>query len=145
MNGSMVSGIQLKVSLARRQPVIEPINDASSSATWSTIGKILLLLFNSGTRIKTRIQTNNMHCKFFSCSKLPKRIIQGQTRPCNVRRGVVLNLNSLSFLHTLPIFFDWYQHENDLWSPFQFLSHHTWKYHQTNSRGNTNTCISFII
>lgn len=39
MNGSMVSGIQLKVSLARRQPVIDPINDASSSATWSTIGK----------------------------------------------------------------------------------------------------------
>nr|CAG4643551.1 EOG090X0F8Z [Ilyocryptus agilis] len=37
MNGSMVSGIQLKVSLARRQPVIEPINDATSSATWSTI------------------------------------------------------------------------------------------------------------
>jgi hypothetical protein len=35
MNGSMVSGIQLKVSLARRQPVIEPINDASSSATYS--------------------------------------------------------------------------------------------------------------
>ena len=39
MNGSMASGIQFKVSLARRQPVIEPINDASSSATWSTIGK----------------------------------------------------------------------------------------------------------
>ncbi|CAG0879271.1 unnamed protein product [Darwinula stevensoni] len=37
MNGSMVSGVQLKVSLARRQPIIEPINDASSSATWSTI------------------------------------------------------------------------------------------------------------
>lgn len=37
MNGSTVSGIQLKVSLARRQPVIEPINDASSSTTWSTI------------------------------------------------------------------------------------------------------------
>lgn len=37
MNGSMVSGVQLQVSLARRQPVIEPINDASSSATWSTI------------------------------------------------------------------------------------------------------------
>ncbi|CAL4202646.1 unnamed protein product, partial [Meganyctiphanes norvegica] len=37
MHGSMVSGIQLKVSLARRQPVIDPINDASSSATWSTI------------------------------------------------------------------------------------------------------------
>ena len=33
----MVQGIELKVSLARRQPVIEPINDASSSATWSTI------------------------------------------------------------------------------------------------------------
>ncbi|KAF2355046.1 RNA recognition motif domain [Trinorchestia longiramus] len=37
MNGSMVSGVQLKVSLARRQPPIEPLNDASSSATWSTI------------------------------------------------------------------------------------------------------------
>ena len=36
-NGTMVQGIQLKVSMARRQPVIEPINDASSSATWSTI------------------------------------------------------------------------------------------------------------
>ena len=33
----MVQGIELKVSLARRQSVIEPINDASSSATWSTI------------------------------------------------------------------------------------------------------------
>lgn len=41
MNGSMVSGIQLKVSLARRQPVIEPINDAASSTTWSTIGTML--------------------------------------------------------------------------------------------------------
>ncbi|KAA0190789.1 hypothetical protein HAZT_HAZT007064 [Hyalella azteca] len=38
MNGTMVSGVQLKVSLARRQPPVEPINDASSSATWSTIG-----------------------------------------------------------------------------------------------------------
>nr|CAD7423295.1 unnamed protein product [Timema monikensis] len=37
MNGSMVSGVQLKVSLARRQPVIQPINDASSSSTWSTL------------------------------------------------------------------------------------------------------------
>ena len=32
-----MEGISLKVSLARRQPVIDPINDASSSATWSTI------------------------------------------------------------------------------------------------------------
>ncbi|KAL0279962.1 UNVERIFIED_CONTAM: hypothetical protein PYX00_001402 [Menopon gallinae] len=37
MDGSMVSGVQLKVSLARRQPVVEAINDASSSSTWSTI------------------------------------------------------------------------------------------------------------
>nr|CAG4652231.1 EOG090X0F8Z [Triops cancriformis] len=37
VNGTTVSGVQLKVSLARRQPIIEPINDASSSATWSTI------------------------------------------------------------------------------------------------------------
>ena len=37
LNGTQVTGIQLKVSLARRQPVIDPINDASSSSTWSTI------------------------------------------------------------------------------------------------------------
>ena len=37
VNGTMVGGVQLKVSLARRQPVIDPINDASSSSTWSTI------------------------------------------------------------------------------------------------------------
>ncbi|XP_071445948.1 negative elongation factor E [Hetaerina americana] len=37
MDGTLGSGIQLKVSLARRQPVIEPINDATSSAMWSTI------------------------------------------------------------------------------------------------------------
>ncbi len=36
-NGTVAQGIQLKVSMARRQPVIEPINEASSSATWSTI------------------------------------------------------------------------------------------------------------
>lgn len=37
IDGTIVSGTQLKVSLARRQPVIEPINDASSSAIWSTL------------------------------------------------------------------------------------------------------------
>jgi len=37
VNGGHVGGIQLKVSLARRQPIIDPINDASSSSTWSTI------------------------------------------------------------------------------------------------------------
>jgi len=37
VNGCLVGGVQLKVSLARRQPVIDPINDASSSSTWSTI------------------------------------------------------------------------------------------------------------
>merc|ERR1711997_929984 len=36
-NGNVVGDIQLKVSMARRQPVIDPINDASSSATGSTI------------------------------------------------------------------------------------------------------------
>lgn len=33
----MINGIQLTVSLARKQPQIEPINDASSSAVWSTL------------------------------------------------------------------------------------------------------------
>jgi len=37
LNSSQINGVQLKVSLARRQPVIDPINDASSSSTWSTI------------------------------------------------------------------------------------------------------------
>ncbi|XP_012257272.1 negative elongation factor E [Athalia rosae] len=37
MDGSMVSSIQLKVSLARRQPVIDPINNATSSMMWSTL------------------------------------------------------------------------------------------------------------
>ncbi|XP_012287410.1 negative elongation factor E [Orussus abietinus] len=37
MDGSMVSSKQLEVSLARRQPVIDPINDVTSSAVWSTI------------------------------------------------------------------------------------------------------------
>ncbi|XP_015429986.1 PREDICTED: negative elongation factor E [Dufourea novaeangliae] len=37
MDGSMVSSIQLKVSLARRQPIIEPMNDVTSSLMWSPI------------------------------------------------------------------------------------------------------------
>lgn len=37
MDGSMVSSIQLKVSLARRQPVIDQINDTTSGSMWSTI------------------------------------------------------------------------------------------------------------
>lgn len=37
MHGKNVGGIQLQVQLARRQPQIEPINEASSSAAWSTI------------------------------------------------------------------------------------------------------------
>ncbi|XP_040577213.1 negative elongation factor E-like [Lepeophtheirus salmonis] len=32
-----VKGVQLKVSKARRQIIVDPINDASSSATWSSI------------------------------------------------------------------------------------------------------------
>ncbi|XP_029160659.1 uncharacterized protein LOC114932552 [Nylanderia fulva] len=37
MDGSMVSSIQLKVSLARRQPIIEPVSDTMSSSMWSPI------------------------------------------------------------------------------------------------------------
>lgn len=37
MHGKLIGGIQLTVSLARKQPQIEPINDASSSAAWSTL------------------------------------------------------------------------------------------------------------
>lgn len=37
MHGKMINGIQLTVSLARNQPEIEPINNASSSAEWSML------------------------------------------------------------------------------------------------------------
>lgn len=39
MHSKTVSGISLQVQLARRQPQIEPINHASSSVVWSTLGK----------------------------------------------------------------------------------------------------------
>lgn len=38
MHNKPAAGVQLMVQLARRQPQIDPINDASSSATWSTLG-----------------------------------------------------------------------------------------------------------
>lgn len=37
MNGTMVSGIQLKVSLARRQPNIDSASEAPSSSNWASI------------------------------------------------------------------------------------------------------------
>uniref|UniRef100_T1GTE8 Uncharacterized protein n=1 Tax=Megaselia scalaris TaxID=36166 RepID=T1GTE8_MEGSC len=37
MHGKIIDNTNLQVQLARRQPQIEPINDASSSAVWSTI------------------------------------------------------------------------------------------------------------
>lgn len=37
MHQKLIGGIQLTVSLARKQPQLEPINDASSSAVWSTL------------------------------------------------------------------------------------------------------------
>lgn len=39
MNGSMASGIQLKVSLARRQPSIESSAETQSSSNWSSIAQ----------------------------------------------------------------------------------------------------------
>lgn len=63
MEGSMVKGIQLKVTLARRQPRIEPINEASSSATWSTIGNsIFFCSFRSF-----------LWTTYFSCKPLTER------------------------------------------------------------------------
>lgn len=41
MHSKMSGGITLQVQLARRQPQIEPINDASSSAAWSTLGNLI--------------------------------------------------------------------------------------------------------
>lgn len=45
LHSKTVSGISLQVQLARRQPQIEPINHASSSVVWSTLGKTLFFLF----------------------------------------------------------------------------------------------------
>lgn len=45
MHSKTVSGISLQVQLARRQPQIEPINEASCSAVWSTLGKTLFYSF----------------------------------------------------------------------------------------------------
>lgn len=38
MHMKPTAGVKLEVTLARRQPKIEPINDASSSAAWATLG-----------------------------------------------------------------------------------------------------------
>lgn len=40
MHSKNIDNSNLQVQLARRQPQIEPINDASSSAVWSTIGEL---------------------------------------------------------------------------------------------------------
>lgn len=45
LHSKTVSGISLQVQLARRQPQIEPINHASSSVVWSTLGMSLFFLF----------------------------------------------------------------------------------------------------
>lgn len=51
MHAKTVSNISLQVQLARRQPQIEPINEASCSAVWSTIGSsnvIICFIFTLG-------------------------------------------------------------------------------------------------
>lgn len=37
MHSKTIAGITLQVQLARRQPQIDPINDASSSIVWATV------------------------------------------------------------------------------------------------------------
>lgn len=39
LNDTKVEGVELQVSYSRRQPKVEPINDASTSSAWSTIGE----------------------------------------------------------------------------------------------------------
>lgn len=40
MHGKAIGGIALKVELARRQPIIEPMNSASSSRAWAAVGTL---------------------------------------------------------------------------------------------------------
>lgn len=65
MHSKSVSGISLQVQLARRQPQIDPINEASSSAVWSTIGKN----FSTICYLKKNIIFIKLFfCFFFLCS-----------------------------------------------------------------------------
>lgn len=61
MHSKAIAGIQLQVQLARRQPQIEPINDASSSAVWSTLGKYFRFLISINVIFRILI------CLLFSC------------------------------------------------------------------------------
>jgi len=82
MAGSMVSGVQLKVSLARRQPVIQPINDAASAATWSTIGMCKVETFN----FYYLCSHCNLHCSVQYCNgkniftTLPQEVYHSRTQ-----------------------------------------------------------------
>ena len=67
----------------------------------------------------------NLYCAFFSCSKFSKRIVQGQTRPCDVRRRVVLNIDRIHYhLSSFYIFRLLSTRQWPLVSHFSFISSH---------------------
>lgn len=73
MDSKAAAGIQLSVQLARRQPQIEPINDASSSAVWATLGNFFNAVLNNNL-LKSK------YLLFYSCKSFTKRKPQRQTR-----------------------------------------------------------------
>lgn len=69
MHNKPAAGVQLMVQLARRQPQIEPINDASSSAAWATLGE--------NSFFWPSFFPISIFCLFFSCQSLAKRKFKG--------------------------------------------------------------------
>lgn len=69
MHSKTVSGISLQVQLARRQPQIEPINHASSSVVWSTLGTIRFVF----CQITFASNFNQIFSIFSSCKSFAKR------------------------------------------------------------------------
>lgn len=63
MHSKTVSGISLQVQLARRQPQIDPINHASSSVVWSTLGKSLTFIVYKLS--KANFMDNKNHFSIF--------------------------------------------------------------------------------
>lgn len=70
MHSKTVSGISLQVQLARRQPQIDPINHASSSVVWSTLGKCVEIL---SLKCNEKNYLSNFIYSYFSCKSFAKR------------------------------------------------------------------------
>lgn len=81
LDGKTTGGVQLLVQLARRQPQIDPINDASSSATWSTLGKLIAVL-SAPHWMVSHVRLSH---PTFSCQSVPEGHAQTQSQADHLR------------------------------------------------------------